>query len=504
MTPEQPYIFSPAEWDRHLSATNAPIELMGQYTNLETETVARRYLGAAVATRMPQIISAALARIERAYPRDTFGVQLLALGQLGQPEAIQATASGCPLGITPDELEDSCDQALARGISARDLRLFDIAQGQLSVALFLARSLGMQHREQHVMLELAQVLTNQGKPAPEMIEAALAMPIPTSDRRREYGTEALAEACMALGDYRRARALVARTDGPQAGLWAFTSAMLGERYTEDIDSGDFYSELASTVWGIRDGNAVSPPNVWPHSPKAEYAGLLRVISMVQNRSMLRQARRALMALSPLTPHQKVWQLAGLIHVGAMGTGEEHVLQYMQKFAVALDSLRTREYVLPLMRALLPETYLLLALLPHAHSDIEDTLPEIPILTGTSLTHRYQVNKLPGRKKGAAVAVWSEATGQLLKGHREARGRVRETLEELGYTPETPVINLGVALRAISVFSKAAPQHQRQIWDEALMRALEWVDSDDLREELRGALYTRVKSLDLQNLGESLP
>lgn len=504
MTPEQTYIFSPAEWDRHLSATNTPVELMGQYENLETETAARRYLGAAVATRTPQIISAALARVEKAYPEGAFGVRLLALGQLGQPEAIQAAPPARPLGITPEELEDGCDQALARGISARDLRLFDIAQAQLSVAVFLARSLGMQHREQHVMLELAQVLTNQGKPDPEMIEAALAMPIPTSERRREYNTEALAEACMALGDYRRARTLVARADGPQAGLWAFTSAMLGERPVEAVDGGDFYSELASTVWGIRDGNAVSPPNVWPHSPKAEYAGLLRVISMVQNRSMLRQARRALAGLSPLTPDQKVWQLAGLIHVGAMGTGEDHVLQYMQEFAVALDSLRTREYVLPLMRALLPETYLLLALFPHAHPDIEDTLPELPILTGTSLTHRYRVNKLPGRKKGAALAVWSEATGHLLNGHRQAKGRVRETLEELGYTPETPVINLGVALRTISVFGQAAPHHQRQIWDETLMRALEWVDNDDLREELRGALYTKVKSLDLQNLGESLP
>ena len=477
MTPDTQ--LSPSEWDSLLNTTDDPAQLMTRFDDLSTVHTARRYLMAAVATRKPDIISHALRRVESVYP-GVHGARLLALGQLGQPEAIQA-APVPERTVSPEELEDACDEALARGISARGLRLFETASAQLTVALFLSKTLGMVHRQQHVMLELAQVLTVQGKPNPEMIEEALAMPIKTTERRRVYGAEAWAEACMALGDYRTAMQLVMAQPQPYMGLYAFLGAMLGIPETKDAETlKDSYPLLAKAVWAIREGRGVDMPELTPNSPEAEYGGIFRAVMMLQTRPMFRQARRALQSLAPLTPEQKVWQLAGLIQACAISAGEFNVLQLMEEFAAALDRLRTRDYVLQAMRALMPEAYMLLGLLPAAHPDVEDTLPTLPLLTGECLTYQYRTHKLPGKAAGSAVLVWTAATGEDVKIHRMAESRVREKLPELGHSQ---LLNIGVVLQVLNTFRQASPPAQFDAWDAALHRALEWVDSDVLRRDL---------------------
>lgn len=483
---------TPAQWDALLNTTNTPEGLMPQLLPMESTLAARRFLACAVASLDRDVITNALAQIEVLYPGLKCGVRLIALGQLGQPEAIRAAAPLVRDTTAPTDLEDGCDEALARGIAAASLQAYDEAHGQLSVALFLARALGMRHREQHVMLELGRVLTVQGRPDPEMIEQALVMPIQTSTRRREYGADSLAEACMAVGDYRRAQQLAATYGAQQSGLWAFTGALLGEEITRNApvrqrlrrsasDREEPYLALSRAVWALRTGAEVSMPPLTPHSPEAEYSSLIRAVAMLRTRNMVRHAHRALDMAQPMTPDQRVWQLAGLVHVAALGGTDLDAGHLMRQFRAALDALRTREFVVPLLRALMPEAFMLLGLLPYAHPDVEDSLAEVPLLTGEGLTHRYQVHKLPGRAAGAAVLVKAAAQGSAAQVHRQARERLNTALDALGHTSGT--VNLGVALRALNVLRHAALPAERAVWEQALAQALTWVDADVLRRDL---------------------
>lgn len=492
MSTVPPFAFDvPAVWDATLNTCDAPEVLAQQFEDAATPVRARRYLSASVATRDPGVITRALTVVDSTFVSSAQGARLMALGQLGQPEAIHAAPEVTPASLTPLDLEDACDQAMARGMAARSLRRWDVAHAQLSIALFLARSLGMRHREQHAMLELAAVLTVQGRPRPELIEEAMGMPIPTSARRRAYAAETLAEACLAVGDYARARRLVARTDGLQTDLWAFASALLGDTLARDaqVQTGR-YTPLAEALWALREGREMTMPPMTPHSPEAEYGALLRGAAMLTSRAMVRQARRTFEVLDPITPDQRVWQLAGLIHAAGLTGGEPDVLSLMRQFREALGALRTQEYILPLLRAVMPEAYLLLGLLPQAHPAIEDTLVELPVLCGEGVRHRYTLTKLPGRAAGSAVLVRSAATGESKAMHRQARERLRTALDGLGHRE---VLNLGVVIRALVMLRAAAPSAERPEWDRALAHALTWLDSDVLCDDIERDLAAQGKA-----------
>lgn len=475
----------PALWDAFLNTCDEPERLLANFDEPRNALTARRALACATATRCPDLIASVLSRVETLNLHGVSGARLMALGQLGQPEAIRATPLEIPNEISALALEDSCDQALARGMASRTLRDFDESHAQLNTALFLARTLKMAHREQHIMLELGQVLTIQGRPNPQLIELALNMPIQTSARRRAYGAYALAEACIAVGDYQRARNLVKPHDGKAPDLWGFVNALLDDSSEQayEVTSGN-YSHLAEAIWAIREQREVTMPPITPHSPEAEYSALLRGIAMLRAKSMWRQARRVFESMSILTPDQQVWQLAGLIHTAALDPVGDDLLGMMEAFNAALAKLRTREYVLPLLRALMPETYMLLALLPHPHPDIEDGLTEIPMLTGECVSHQFTRRKLPGKAAGSALWVESAATGEYIPLHRQSRERIKAALAALGH-PQ--VINIGIALRVLAQARASAAANEQPAWNNALERALAWVDSDVLRSDLRRAL-----------------
>lgn len=474
----------PVAWDRWLNTIENPGDHLAEFAP-SSELLARRHLALAAATRCPEAITRALDEVETRFPAIVCGAKLLALGQSGHPEAVHAAPQGYG-GISALELEDACDVALARGMAARALGELETASAHLNVALFLARTLQMQHREQLLMLELGQILTAQGKPAPDFINQALALPIAMSERRRWYGAQILAEACLAVGDYARARQLVAG-HAPQAetALWAFLSALLGDESARSVTSEEgSFTTLAGAIWALREGREIEVPPVAPHSPESEYASLIRGLAMLRKRAMSPQARRALEGLRNLTPEQRVWQLAGLVHAAALGEGARHAGRLMIEFREALDALRTKEYILPLLQQLMPEAYMLLGFLPHAHPEVADTITALPLLTGEGVTHRYVTTKLPGKTEGSCQWVRAAAMGRSFKLHPQARARLDEALKKLGhqFTP-----NLGFALRVIHNLRATAPQSDAAIWDRALHQALAWVDNDCLRGELECAL-----------------
>ncbi|WP_147364001.1 hypothetical protein [Deinococcus cavernae] len=268
-----------------------------------------------------------MTRVEQHYGSEVTGARLMALGQLGQPELVLATRTSTPAGITPENFEDACDQSLARGIAARTLRQFDLANANLSVALFLSHALEMTYREQLIRIELGQLLTTQGRPDPEMLEETMSMPVQTSARRRAYGMYALAEACMAVGDYQKAMNLLAAPSGPHPDLWAFAAAVLGLEQLRDADvQAGIYTDLAYAIWALRDGTEVELPTISPNSPEAEYGTLLQAAALMRVRSMSRHARRKLEAPLNLTPDQRVWQLMGRIHAAALAERDDDVLR----------------------------------------------------------------------------------------------------------------------------------------------------------------------------------
>ncbi|GHG37823.1 hypothetical protein GCM10017784_35380 [Deinococcus indicus] len=481
-----PRYVSPAEWDATLNTSDDPAALAELFAGLETPLHARRYLAAINATRNARAAAQALAAVEAMYPNEPAltGIRWIVLGQAARYEMIVSAPMPDPPAVTVFALEDSCDMAYGRGIAARALRRSMEAHAMLSIALFLAKTLGMQHREQIIMLELGQLAAQRGERSLEMIEAAMSMPIPTTARRRWYGTLVLAEACMAVGDYQRAHELLTVTDGLPTGMWGFTGALLGREITRGVaGEDDAYRPLAEALWGLRDGGAITMPPLPPDSPEAEYAAIIRAVAMLRSPATRRQGRRLLDGLDAVLPDQAVLRLAGQIHAAALDLGEEDVGQMTLAFRQALDRLETREFVVPLLRALMPEAFMLLALLPNAHPEIEDGLTELPILTGEKLTYQFTQTKLPGRATGALLLVQIAATGKGKEQHRQSRARIYEVLEEMGHTQ---TLNLGVALAALNRLRLAAPQADQEMWLTALRRALNWVDSDVLRREIATA------------------
>jgi hypothetical protein len=474
-------LMTPSEWDAALNTTDDPLGLT-KGLDLQQPEEARRYLQAATATRDSQLIERALQDVALLPQTRLRGARLMALGQLGQLEHL-ASAGDTPVpDVSPSTMADACDVATARGIALRALRHYPEAQTQLEIGLFLARLLGLRYREQHLLLELAQLLTVTGQPRPELIEEAMALPLQPSMRRTRYGLGALAEACMGVGDYGRARRLMARETGSQSEIWAFASALLGDPLAQASETEPgMFAELAQAVWSLRSGHEFSLPTMTPDSPEAEYGALLRAVAMLRLRPLAGPGYRLACSLTHLTPDQRVWQLALQAHALALGGGVADLGQVLQAFRTALDGLRTREYILPLLRALMPEAYMLLGLLPYAHPEITDTLAELPILTGECVSYRYQQRKLPGRAAGSAVWVREAATGIPARFSRESRKRVREALAGYGISA---VLNLGLCLRVVRQTLGTAGQAERQLWLQALETALDWIDSDVLRRDLR--------------------
>lgn len=469
----------PASWDRLLNTTEQPLELFSQIEGLPGALHARRTLQLELMTRDPKRISDAIAALEQHVDAPLSGGRLMAAASLGHFANVLASEESSLASFDPIAVEDLCDEAFARGVAHVEAQQWTEALAQLHLALKLAEGLGMAYRAQHVDMEIGRLYTALGTPQPQRIINAMAR-LPLSGRRRTWGERVLAFAYIAQGDYAAAHRQVlghGLTD-----LTALTATLLGQP-VETFPGGD-YQAPTQALHALRTGKPLACPPIPGAGMDARYGALFRAWAMLRTRAMANQARNLLIDCAVRTPDQRAHRAAALIQANAVDALGDDLDQLVEEFNDALNQMTVREHFLALLRAIHPDAYVLLGMLPGIHQEVAESLPEIAILTGSDVTYQYIVRKLPGRDRGGNVLVLSAVTGHTgpeSRPHPSTHQRIRDALSELGVSN---AVNLGYVILALISFRAGARASRQASWTEALERALAWVDSATLREDLR--------------------
>lgn len=331
------------------------------------------------------------------------GVRVLAFGELGElsvAEHVDLT----PRGIAPLELEESCLQHVAAGVSAAQRGDFEAAHAYNQTALYLASALGMHNRAQALHIEVARVSALKGKPTPEALQTHLLNPMPL--RRRQWGQRTLAESLMGLGSYSDAlRALASPTqDSPtDAALREFLHAVLG--LPEARLPGDEllcpdapYVLLATALRQAQSGDVrVKLPEI-RGEPQAIYAAMIEASALARTPRFAQQGVGILESLTPLAPDQRFYLAAILFGAAARGLKVRNVHQLCDTMREACHEIRHVGECLHLMRQISPEVLVLLALgpahgsLPAKHLNIN----QIPLLAGKKILYGNDEHDVPGR------------------------------------------------------------------------------------------------------------
>lgn len=479
---------TPATWDRLISTSNHPTELVSAIADAPQDLRLRRKVRIAMTTRCKKTINEALDELDRTQDSGAHGLRLLANITLGQYTSILQASERPLTSLDPHAVEDAADGAFARGMALSETRRFTESLAQLHLARTLAQALDMQHRVQHVELEIGRLHTNMGQPDPQLLINAISR-APLSDRRRLWALGLLAESHVALGDYETAATLLARGDQKFSEVQAFTLALLGRHHeaADQLEPRDTYGQVARALWALRLGSPFHAPLSKGASPQSEYGSIVRAWGMLQARPMAAQARTMLLGLTVRTPDQRAHRAAALVRANQLGGFGDDIDDLVAEFNAALNAMTVRGPFLTLLRSLAPETFALLAMLPEMHQEVAESLPEVPLLIGGELSFRYQQHRLPGRSNGSSVMVLAAATGRTgpeSRPHPQAAQRIRSILVEMG---ARDYVNLGGLLRVIKRFSEQARFSRKEAWAAALNRAFAWVDSGALRQEIRDAM-----------------
>ncbi|GGB69021.1 hypothetical protein [Deinococcus soli (ex Cha et al. 2016)] len=470
---------SPASWDRLLNTAEHPLSLADTLTQLPATLSARRALQLAITTRDAARISTSVAALEQFKDTPVTGVRLMAAVAMGHYPHILATEESTLSSLDPTALEDACDEAFARGTAHGETQDWPEALAHLRLALKLAEGLGMVYRAQHVDIEIGRLYTALGTPQPQRIINAMER-LPLTGRRRAWSERVLAVAYIAQGDYAAAhRQLLSHgsTD-----LTALTAGLLGQPI--EVFPEGIYQAPAQALHALRAGKPLTCPPIPGTGMDARYGALFRAWAMLRTRAMANQARNLLIDCAVRTPDQRAHRAAALIQANAVDALGDDIDHLIAEFNDALNQMTVRKHFLALLRAIHPDAYVLLGMLPGIHQEVAESLPEIAILTGSAVTYQYMVHKLPGRDRGGNVLVMSAVTGHTgpeSRPHPSTHQRIRDAVAALGVSTS---VNLGHAILALITFRAGARASRLASWTDALDRALAWVDSVTLREDLR--------------------
>ncbi|MVN88324.1 hypothetical protein GO986_16380 [Deinococcus sp. HMF7620] len=468
---------TPASWDRLLNTTDQPLNLAEMLSSVPAALKARRTLQLVMTTGNPVAIADAISELEKFKDEPVAGVRLMAAVALRHYPHVLATQDAPLTSLDPLAIEDTCDAAFARGMALGEAQQITEALAYLLTALKFAEALQMEYRAQHIEMEIGRLHTVLGDPQPERIINAMGR-LPLSARRKYWGERLLASAYIAQGDYAAAAIQLA---GQNSDLGGFTAVLLG--HEGSCPDGPFAGPTTALA-ALRSGKPFSAPPIPGHSLQADYSALFRAWAMLRTRAMASQARNLLIHRPVRVADQRAHRAAALIQANAVQSLDDDIDHLIVEFNNALAQMPVREHFLRLLRAIQPDAYVLLGMLPGIHQEVAESLPEIAILTGTAITYRHTIHKLPGRDGGGAVLVRAAATGQTgpeSRPHPNAHQRIRATVTSLEVSG---FVNLGHAIRALAAFRSGARTSRQSVWTEALDRALSWVDSTALREDLR--------------------
>ncbi|MBZ9752961.1 hypothetical protein K7W42_19160 [Deinococcus sp. HMF7604] len=470
---------TPASWDHLLNTTDQPITLSEKLADMTSALRARRALQLAMTTRNATTISQAVADLEQHKGAPVNGVRLMAAVTLGHYAHVHATEEMPLSSLEPLAVEDACDAAFARGMALGMTQDWTASLAQLLFARGLAEALGLAYRVQHIDMEIGRVHTVMGQPAPERIIKAMGR-LPLSTRRRIWGDRLLAEAYIAQGRYDAA--VIQLGAHQESDLGAFAAGLLGHSVNPVMAGA--YVLPTTALWALRTGQPFSSPPTPGLSLQTEYSALFRAWAMLRTRAMASQARNLLIDRCVRTPDQRAHRAAALIQANAVAALGDDIDQLIAEFNEALTEMTVRDHFLAFLRAIHPDVYVLLGMLPGIHHEVAESLPELAILTGTAITYQYTVHKLPGRDRGGNVLVLSAVTGHTgpdARPHPSTHQRIRDAVASLQVVGS---VNLGHTLRALNAFRLGVRASRQTTWTDALDRALSWVDSTALREDLR--------------------
>lgn len=477
--------YAPSRWDALMNTefdlNTVEEALKGAPSGLR----ARRQVFLAMKKPSARAIDEALAALDRVDDTPVRGMRMLAFASLGQYSHVLSLKDAPITKMDEYQIEDACDAAFARAMALVEESEFEEGRAQLYLAERLAQMLGMRHRVQHVRMELARLNMCAGRPMPAMLIEAMALE-PLTVKRRAWGIRILAEAQIALGDYRSAATEVAGGKDVGCDMSDWIAALVGhsEQRPAGCAQGE-YREVARALWALRLDQSLTAPASTGNSIQAQYAALLRAWAMLRTRSMSGQARNLLLDFVARTPDHRAHRAAALIQANASNPSlGDDIDALVAEFNAALRGMVRPDEFLALLRAISPEAAVLLGVLPGIHSAAAEAMPEVAILTGQSLAYQFVTHKLPGKTTGSLIMVQSAAlgrTGPEARPHPQALQRVRAALADLGVDA---YVNLGVTIRSVAAFRDAARASRRGRWDAALERALSWVDSTALQVELR--------------------
>ncbi len=477
--------YTPSNWD---ALMNSEFDLEAVERDLKGAPDglrARRQVFLAMKRPRDRAIDTALAELDRVEDTPVSGMRMLAFASLGQYSHVLSFKDTSLTAVNPYQIEDACDSAFARAMAHVEHSQFEEGRAQLFLAERLAQMLGMRHRVQHVRMELARLNICAGRPNPAMLIESMALETLTT-KRRAWGIRTLAEAQIALGDYRTAATEVNKGKESGCDMVSWVNALRGQspELADQCIQGE-YRDVARALWALRSGQPFTAPASTGNSIQAKYAALLRAWAMLRTRSMSGQARNLLLDFVARTPDHRAHRAAALIQANAStpALGDD-IDALVAEFNAALREMTRPDDFLALLRAINPETAVLLGVLPGIHRAAAETMPEIAMLTGQSLAYQFVTHKLPGKTTGSLIMVQSAAlgrTGPEARPHPQALQRVRVALAEMGVDA---YVNLGVIIRSVAAFRDAARAARRGRWDSALDRALSWVDSTALQAELR--------------------
>ncbi|GGR16408.1 hypothetical protein [Deinococcus ruber] len=367
-----------------------------------------------------------------------------------------------PRGSSEAELFDTANAAFAIGMAASVLGRPETSYAYHLTALTIAQSLGMTARTQHIAIELEAVRTVLGEPNPTRLRSILTEIL--SSRRFTRASTVLAEAYMALGDYRAA----AESAPGDSDIKAFATALLGQPertrdLLQDVHTGD-YLPLAHSLMG---NNCIyTHPST---EPEAGYERIIRSMGLTMSPTTAWQAVSLLGTTPPKTIDQLFFWSALLWAVMSIGVSPGiHP-------SLILDSLRQSVAAIPKVddvgNALFtycPEIFLLLGYMPDAHPYFSSRIMDIPFLAGNHVMFHGKTHKLPG-KTGAQIFE-DLITGKESKFHTEERRRFETEMRNAKF-PRPPV-NLAWVFRGLCSMTASMVAEEKVAWANMLGRMLQ--------------------------------
>lgn len=478
-----PALASAHAWDKRLNTLDdmtTTLEVLSG--RLESPLHARRYLQAALTTRDPEFLRAALEQVQKYSHAGLEGITSKVMVQLGHYADVLSKDRALPVINDDWHLENMLDDEVGQASACVELGELQRAQAHLYGARLLAGLLKMPYQLQWCLLEGGRLGLVQGQPDSGMIREALSL-IPPSARRAAWGKLTLAESLYSEGDGHAAWVVASEMDpATSEGFATLLGLYLGHEITEyELQGPGIYAAIARAMAAREDAGAITRLPIPDSQPAWGIVQALQVAVMASNAHHVSRATQQveLLLKGNSSPIQRVFLLALLLDL-SMKTETADLHATLREFAHALESLSVQDYALDVLLRHAPHALALLAYSPYALPTIVAIENRLPLIVGQHLQVDGARHVLPGRSQGGVQLVRRGFFGKQVHLHHAARSRIYGAVRQYGHPMAA---NAGGLLLNMLHLARHAPPAQRDAWKEGAIRLLELIDSRALSTEI---------------------